>query len=116
MTRPRFIPPALRSGSEEEAVTDRIFTECGGVVYSTSAGRATRSTPGISDKLIVFPNRRILLAWDDKAGAERYKPTDARRLSEAQLRFGQFLARGLRTAFGWGDAEAAKNYLTRGLR
>jgi hypothetical protein len=109
--RPSLIPAHLRTGSEESAVTADLFATCGGVVYSTHDSRATRSTPGISDKLVVFPNRRILLAWDDKAGRELYPPTDPRRLSAAQLKFGGFMELGLRTAFGWGDAEAAKAWL-----
>lgn len=116
MTRPRYIPPELRTGREEETATRNIFEACGGMVYSTSSGRATRSTPGIADKLIVFPNHRILLGWDDKAGDERYKPTDPRRLSAEQERFGNYLALGLRTAFAWGDAEAARAFIMRGMR
>lgn len=116
MTRRRYIPSGFRTSSEEEAMTAAIFAECGGLVYSTSAGRVTRSTPGIPDKLVIFLNHRILLGWDDKAGSERYKPTDPRRLSPEQKKFGDYLALGLKTEFAWGDAAAAKEYLMRERR
>ncbi len=111
--RPRHLPAALRTGSEEQAAIRNVFASVGGIVYSTSDSRATRSTPGLSDLLVVFPGKRILLGWDAKAGSEQYKPTDSRRLSPEQWAFGNYLAKGLRTAFGWGDAEAARAYLMR---
>ena len=109
--RPRYLPPSLRTGSEEMSVCRDIFASAGGVCYSTSDSRATRSTPGLSDLLVVFPGPRILLAWDAKAGSEQYRPTDVRRLSLEQKVFGDLLARGLTTAFGWGDADAARGWL-----
>lgn len=89
-----------------------LFASVGGIVYTTSDARATRSTPGLSDLLVVFPGRRVLLAWESKAGDERYPAADPRRLTADQRTFGSHMARGLTTAFGFGDAAAARAYLT----
>lgn len=109
------IPAHLRSGSEEQAVTRDLFARAGGIVYCTSDPASRRVTKGIPDKLIVFPGAGLLLGWDDKAGAEQYWPTDPRRLSDEQRVMGSYLARGLRTAFAFGDEAAAIAWLrTRG--
>jgi hypothetical protein len=114
MTR-RYIPAPLRTGSEEQSAVRRIFAAAGGLVYSTSDPRATRSTPGLSDLFVILPNRRLFLAWESKAGDEMYPASDIRRLTREQRAFGGYLSGGLTTAFGWGDAAAAMDYLTRGL-
>jgi hypothetical protein len=111
----RYIPAPLRTGSEEQSAVRRIFASAGGLVYSTSDPRATRSTPGLSDLFVVLPNRRLFLAWESKVGGETYPASDIRRLTASQREFGGFLASGLTTAFGWGDADVALAYL-RGLR
>lgn len=111
--RPHLIPAHLRTGSEEQSVTREIFATAGGIVYCTSDPSSRRVTPGIADKLIVFPGTGLLLAWDDKAGSEQYRPTDPRRLSNEQRIFGAHMARGLRTTFAFGDAEAAIEWLAR---
>jgi hypothetical protein len=111
LTKPRWLPPHLRTGSEEQRETRKLFEACGGLVYQTSDPNMRRADPGIPDKLIFLPNRAVLLAWDDKAGEEYYRPTDPRRLTEEQRAFGALMGRGYRTDFAWGDAEAAKAYL-----
>lgn len=109
--RGRSIPAHLRTGSEEQSVTLHTFRQAGAIVYCTSDIASRRVTPGISDKLIIFPGARILLGWDDKAGEEQYGPTDERRLSKEQAEFGKYLGLGLRTTFAFGDNAAALRWL-----
>lgn len=111
--RPRYIPPELRTGSEEEKVTRRIWESVGATVYQTSDPGMRRADKGVPDKLIFLPGPRILLAWDDKTGTERYPPTDPRRLSKEQSAFLAAMQRGYTTAGAWGDAEAARQWLLR---
>ncbi len=111
MTRPRFVPPHLRTGSEESAAVRRFWAAVGGIVYTTSDSRAVAATPGIADHLVILPNRKLLVAWESKSGTEQYPPDDARRLTDEQRVFGAYMARGLTTAFGWGDAAAAQRWL-----
>lgn len=108
------VPSHLRTGSEEQAITREIFGKAGGIVYCTSDPASRRVTKGIADKLIVFPGSGVLLAWDDKAGTEQYKPTDPRRLSKEQAAFLAHMQRGLRTEGAFGDAVAAIAWLTYG--
>lgn len=108
------IPAHLRSGSEEQSAVREVLQWGGAIVFSTSDTRVTRSTPGVPDLFAMFLGRRILLGWDAKAGTELYRPTDPRRLSVEQKRFGEMLQLPLTTDFGFGDAEAAKQYLMRG--
>ncbi|MGH8577886.1 MAG: hypothetical protein ACREXJ_13450 [Gammaproteobacteria bacterium] len=94
----------------------QMFASVGGLVYSTSDPRATQSTPGLSDLFVLFPGERLFLAWESKTGDERYRATDARRLTDEQREFGAYLNLGLRTTLGFGDAAAARDYLLRGMR
>ena len=111
VTKPRWIPAHLRTGSEEQAACRRFWQDVGGVVYVTSNTKQTAATPGLSDELIVLPGMRLLVAWEAKAGDEYYKPTDPRRLTDEQATFIAHMQRGLTTAGGFGDAEAARHWL-----
>jgi hypothetical protein len=99
MTRPRHIPPELRSGSEEQAAVIRVLRSTGWTVYSTSDPRVRRATKGIVD-LIAFKPGRVLF-WDSKAG--KGAPTPEQR---------EFLAAAGRAGaeIGWGDAEICQAY------
>lgn len=111
MSKPRYIPPHLRTGSEEQAACRKFWQSVGGIVYATSDSKQTAATPGLSDELIVLPGRRLLIAWEAKTGDEYYKPTDPRRLTEEQQTFLSHMQRGLTTAGGFGDAAAAQAWL-----
>ena len=106
-----YIPPELTTGSEEQGYVEKIFRSVGGLVYRVTVLKGSGGTPGVSDDLIFLPNRKLLVAWDSKAGALWYKPGDERRLSEAQRTFGALMAGGYRTAFGYGDRETARRWL-----
>lgn len=100
------LPASLRTGSEEQAAVKRVYQQAGAVVYSTSDPRTRRADSGISDLLVFFPNRLVLLAHETKAGTGRLTPE--------QILFGAKMADGYRTDFAWGDAAAAIQYLSRG--
>lgn len=105
MARPRYLPPALRTGGEEAAAVARVFRSVGCTVYTTSDTRRTKATPGIPDHIILHP--RFLILWDAKAGRGRPSPE--------QMEFFTLIAqRGYRDVLtGWGDAEAARQFLMR---
>lgn len=111
VTKPRWIPAHLRTGSEEQAAAKKFWQSVGGHVYVTSNARQTAATPGIADLLVILPGRKLFVAWESKAGDEQYKADDPRRLTEEQQIFLSHCQRGLTTAGGHGDAEAARRWL-----
>lgn len=105
MSRPRYLPAHLRTGSEEAAAVARVFRSVGCTVYTTSDTRRTKSTPGIPDHIILHP--RFLILWDAKAGRGRPSPEQMAFFTEIARRS----YKGVLT--GWGDAEAARQFLMR---
>lgn len=102
MSRPRYIPRHLATGSEEASWVERVFRSVGGIVYTTSDPRVRRATRGILDHIILLPAPATLLFWDSKAGTGRLSPEQR-----------EFIERvvGRTTEAGYGDADAAREYL-----
>jgi hypothetical protein len=112
VTRPRYLPPHLRTGSEGQQACRKFWEQVGGIVYTTSDTRQVAATPGISDMLVILPNRRLFVGWESKQGFQgSYGPDHPKRLTDEQWEFGRWLNLRLTTAFGWGDDHAAQRWL-----
>ena len=100
MTRLPFIPPELRSGSEEHAAVLRVLRAGGWKAYSTSDPRMRRATKGVVD-IIAFKPTRILF-WDSKAGTGKLTPEQEEFMAMADKAGAEI---------GWGDATACQRWL-----
>jgi hypothetical protein len=89
--RPRFVPPHLRTGTEESTAVRRVLLSTGWRVYSTSDPRMRRATKGILD-LIAFKPGRVLF-WDSKAGRGELTQ-EQREFREAALEAGAEVGSG----------------------
>jgi Holliday junction resolvase len=98
--RPRFIPPDLRTGSEEQAAVLRVLRASGWKAYSTSDPHMRRASAGVPD-IIAFRLNRVLF-WETKTGKGE--------LTEEQEMFLQ-AADKAGAEVGWGNSDACLRWL-----
>jgi hypothetical protein len=102
--KPRYIPPHLRTGGEEQKAVLQVLASCGWRAYSTSDPKVRRQTKGIPDVVAFKPGR--VLFWETKVSGAK--------LTGEQAEFGE-LAVASGAEWGWGDSLALVYYLGRGV-